>query len=168
MKSPGEHHFVATYLLPRVVEICNRVPNYVNPDGTKGITGDIVFIDDRSRERGIEVKVDTIRLTKTEFNPWIASRRPSRWPLLFIGLAIEGLVLLPWGDFRHEYIRMVRAKRNGWNPVEITADYGPYKSIRVFFRECRLGGCYPRVENKAQASTLDSEFNADLRRLLVC
>ncbi len=37
--TPGEHHFCSIYLLNKF----NRLPDYINPDGTKCITGDIVF-----------------------------------------------------------------------------------------------------------------------------
>ncbi|MBQ1726094.1 MAG: hypothetical protein II039_01765, partial [Treponema sp.] len=37
--SPGEHHFCSVYLLNKF----NRIPDYINPDGTKGVAGDIVF-----------------------------------------------------------------------------------------------------------------------------
>ena len=39
---PGEHHFVAVYLLPKF----NKIPDFLNPDGTKGKCGDIVFEKD--------------------------------------------------------------------------------------------------------------------------
>ena len=36
---PGEHHFVAVYLLNKF----KKIPDYLNPDGMKGKCGDIVF-----------------------------------------------------------------------------------------------------------------------------
>ena len=70
-KSPGEHHFVAAYLVPKLFVINQLVPDYINPDGTKSITGDIVYFKNGSYRLGIEVKYGTIRLTKNEFNIWI-------------------------------------------------------------------------------------------------
>lgn len=53
---PGEHFFVAMYLLPRIMEIVNTrnlgLPRYVNPDGGKDKMGDIVWPSQHS----IEVK----------------------------------------------------------------------------------------------------------------
>ena len=36
---PGEHHFVSAYLVPKLFSINQRIPDYINPDGTKGILG---------------------------------------------------------------------------------------------------------------------------------
>ena len=66
--SPGEHHFVSAYLIPKLFAINGIVPDYINPDGTKKIIGDVVYFRDGAHHFGIEVKFQTIRLTKNEFN----------------------------------------------------------------------------------------------------
>ena len=53
---PGEHHFVSAYLVPKLFSINQRIPDYINPDGTKGIIGDIVYYQDHEHQFGIEVK----------------------------------------------------------------------------------------------------------------
>ena len=40
--TPGEHHFVSTYLVPKLFQLTAVIPDYVNPDGTKAILGDVV------------------------------------------------------------------------------------------------------------------------------
>ncbi|MBK9595448.1 MAG: hypothetical protein IPO57_08850 [Rhodocyclales bacterium] len=77
---PGEHHFVSAYLVPRLFKLNQRVPDYINPDGTKGIIGDIVYYKDHEHQFGIEAKLSTIRLTRGEFNEWVVTTDPSRWP----------------------------------------------------------------------------------------
>lgn len=81
--SPGEHHFVSIYLVPRLYRINKRVPDYVNPDGTKKVIGDVVYYKDHEHQLGIEVKLGTVRLTKNEFNTWIVNSDEVEWPHTF-------------------------------------------------------------------------------------
>ena len=133
---PGEHHFVSAYLLDRVVQLTKRIPDYINPDGTKNVIGDLVYFKNKRHQFGIEVKLDTIRLTKNEFNSWIASDSDKNyWPDLFLGIGNRGLILLSWSDFRDQYIASVSQKNDDWLPIPIKSQYGPQKSVDELFRK---------------------------------
>ena len=93
VKSPGEHHFVAAYLVPKLFGINQLVPDYINPDGTKGIMGDIVYFKNGNHHLGIEVKFETICLTKNEFNSWIVNEDTSQHPEIFIGIGTSGIIV---------------------------------------------------------------------------
>ena len=112
---PGEHHFVSGYLIPRIFNIRGKVPEYINPDGTKSIIGDVVYYDAGKHQHGLEVKLGTIRLTSGEFNSWIASNESSNWPESFIGIGLKGIAICSWREFRDAYIELARAKKgNQW------------------------------------------------------
>jgi hypothetical protein len=127
--SPGEHHFVATYLLPKLYEINGLIPDYVNPDGMKSIIGDVVYYQDEQHHFGIEVKLGTVRLTRREFNDWIVSEDPTGWPSLFLGVGRKGIALSTWSDFRTSYTASVVAKNPGWVASVIRDGYGPMKGV---------------------------------------
>lgn len=127
--SPGEHHFVATYLLPKLYEINGIVPDYVNPDGTKSIIGDVVYYRDEKHHFGIEVKLGTVRLTKREFNDWIVDEDPEFWPNLFLGVGRKGIALSSWSEFRTSYVASVKSKKPGWVATKIEDGYGPMKEV---------------------------------------
>ncbi|MBE0586460.1 MAG: hypothetical protein IH617_00265 [Hydrogenophaga sp.] len=127
--SPGEHHFVAAYLVPKLFEIAQKVPDYINPDGTKSIMGDVVYYQDEKHRLGLEVKLGVIRLTRREFNEWIVGGERSRWPEVFVGVGKLGVAISPWLEFRAAYIKSVVAKDKDWVPREIGAGYGPQKSV---------------------------------------
>lgn len=106
-RRPGEHHFVATYLLPRLNRITRRTPYYVNPDGMKGVIGDVIYQDSRGQVLvSVEVKFLDVRLTATEFQKGIRSDAEKKWPTFFLGIGDKGLYIQAWGDFRETYIRL--------------------------------------------------------------
>ncbi|QCZ94674.1 hypothetical protein [Salinimonas iocasae] len=113
---PGEHHFVSIYLVPRLYRINKRIPDYVNPDGTKKVIGDVVYYKDHEHQLGIEVKLGTVRLTKNEFNTWIVSSDEVEWPHTFLGVGKRGLVLSSWKHFRDAYLKAVNHKMKDWAP----------------------------------------------------
>ena len=70
---PGEHHFVAVYLLNKI----NEIPDYVNPDGMKGsLSGDIGFKRGENLLFSIEVKLgkknnkSSITFTASQYEKW--------------------------------------------------------------------------------------------------
>ncbi len=81
-------------------QLNQRVPDYINPDGTKGIIGDIVYYKDHEHQFGIEAKLGNIRLTKGEFNEWVVNTDTARWPHAFIGIGTLGIGLCSWAEFR--------------------------------------------------------------------
>ena len=95
LREPGEH-FVSVYLVPKLFEIRGIVPDYVNPDGTKLIHGDVVYFKDGVQALGIEVKLGTIRLTTNEFNSWILDSHEAQHPDVFVGIGTYGLVVQRW------------------------------------------------------------------------
>ena len=150
---PGEHHFVATYLLPKLYELNTVVPDYVNPDGTKSVIGDIVYYRDDRHYFGIEVKLGTVRLTKREFNEWIVRNDPTRWPNLFLGVGRKGVVLAPWSDFRSSYVSPVKEKKIGWTATEISDGYGPMKAVDELEEHVPEDQWFPLAELPATAAS---------------
>jgi hypothetical protein len=126
---PGEHHFVAVYLLPKLLRLYPEVPDYVNPDGTKNIIGDIVYYKDGKHHFGIEAKLATIRLTAGEFNAWIRMEDRTKHPNVFLAVGTEGLVLQTWSRFRDVYMEL--AKNEGRMPRHrlTSGTYGPQLSV---------------------------------------
>jgi hypothetical protein len=111
---PGEHHFVAVYLLPKVMKIYDCVPDFVNPDGTKKIIGDIVYYKDGQHHFGIEAKLKEIRLTAAEFNNWILLTNSAKHPDVFVAIGTSGLILQAWSRFRAVY----RGLKQGLLPLK--------------------------------------------------
>ena len=140
---PGEHHFVAAYLVPRLFLLKGKVPDYINPDGTKGIIGDVTYYEDGDHQFGIEVKLGTVRLTKGEFNAWIVLDDVDKWPHIYVGVGHTGITVCPWSEFRASYIRAVQAKTKGWQPEILEAGYGPMKNVDV------LAGYVPKQRHFA-------------------
>ena len=116
--NPGEHHFCSIYLLNKF----NRLPDYINPDGTKKVPGDIVFyrrsgpsIDVstiyspgyndsiKNNDRfSIEVKYGEIFFTKTQFNMWFVDNTDK--PDFLIALTDNYLFIIEWDIFQKIYI----------------------------------------------------------------
>ena len=116
--NPGEHHFCSIYLLNKF----NRLPDYINPDGTKKVPGDIVFyrrsgpsIDVstisspgyndsiKNNDRfAIEVKYGEIFFTKTQFNMWFVDNTDK--PDFLIALTDNYLFIIEWDIFQKIYI----------------------------------------------------------------
>ncbi|MBO7612397.1 MAG: hypothetical protein J6S81_01065, partial [Treponema sp.] len=80
---PGEHHFVAVYLLSKF----NRIPDYLNPDGMKDKCGDIVF-ENKTKQFSIEVKIGktSFCFSKNETNSWFTDDKTEPFPNYLIAL----------------------------------------------------------------------------------
>lgn len=122
---PGEHHFVATYLLPRLSRIRNSVPDFVNPDGMKRRIGDIIYYNNREPELAIEVKFQYVKLTTAQYNTWIVDTDRNQYPDVFIGIGSQGMCLLSWVDFRSQYLLMKEIQR----PQRIEDGYGSQLAV---------------------------------------
>jgi hypothetical protein len=85
------------------MKIYDCVPDYVNPDGTKKIIGDIVYYKDGQHHFGIEAKLKAIRLTAAEFNNWIHPTNSSVHPDVFVAIGSRGLIIQAWSRFRNVY-----------------------------------------------------------------
>lgn len=93
---PGEHHFVSVYLIPKIHAITGLVPEYVNPDGTKNITGDLIYSDGSVC---FEVKYKYLRFTRTQYYDWIRNESGKKCPNYLIGLSGKGLLVQEWDGF---------------------------------------------------------------------
>ncbi len=160
---PGEHHFVSAYLIPRLFHLNGWVPDYINPDGTKGIIGDVVYYINGSYHYGIEVKFETIRLTKNEFNAWIVADDIATWPQTYIGIGTKGICLCSWANFRKSYIASVRAKDDSWFPQEIDKGYGPSKSVDILYDYLNQDWCFEKSTSAAKAKESEESFLFSLK-----
>ena len=161
---PGEHHFVAVYLLPVVYEIITKVPDYVNPDGTKKVIGDLVFLPHDDMNVSIEVKLDTIRLTKNEFNSSIVDL--VNVPDLFVGIGVEGVIALEWERFRQSYIELVQQIRTGWAPQEIEEGYGPQRKVGKLFDQLAAEDRFAYSSDPQESSVRELQFRKRMSVLL--
>lgn len=119
-KIPGEHHFVAVYLLNKF----NRIPDYLNPDGTKGICGDIVFTDKCNKKSfSIEVKLGktSFCFSKKENNSWFIDKTEPV-PNYLIALTQNRLFIIKWHLFSDFFIKLK-------NPRKIESKSG--NSLRI-------------------------------------
>ncbi|EGQ9294265.1 hypothetical protein ACSI5G_004316 [Vibrio vulnificus] len=167
---PGEHHFVSTYLLPRLFEINKRVPDYINPDGTKNVIGDVVYYEDHEHQFGIEVKLGTIRLTMGEFNKWIVRTDKSDWPHTFIAIGTKGIALCSWELFRNAYISAVKyqKKNPSWEPEEIDKGYGPQKSVNELLAFLPNANCHFKGVTEEESNRLEERFTLALAKEVAC
>ncbi len=117
---PGEHHFVAVYLLGKF----KKIPDYINPDGTKGVCGDIVFGRKNSnRFFSVEVKIGrtSFCFSKNETNSWFVKKN-GPFPNYLIALTRNRLFIIKWDKFSELFIKLV-------NPQLIDDPHGKSKSI---------------------------------------
>ena len=116
---PGEHHFVAVYLLPKF----NKIPDFLNPDGTKGKCGDIVFEKDTQHYFSIEVKIGKTSFTfsKNETNQWFVDKDKT-FPNYLIALTSNYLFIIEWKEFSNLFTQKLGTNR-------ITKPHGNSKSI---------------------------------------
>lgn len=155
---PGEHHFVSAYLVPKLFSITNRIPDYINPDGTKNIKGDVVYYQGDEHQFGIEVKLGIVRLTKGEFNDWVVGTDQSKWPQLFIAIDEKGLVMCSWQEFRVAYIRSIKDKKPNWEPNVIERGYGPLKVINLLRNQLPSDKNYPYGKHEKVADSEEQRF----------
>jgi|WetSurMetagenome_2_1015567.scaffolds.fasta_scaffold111283_1 hypothetical protein len=165
---PGEHHFVSSYLIPRLYALNQRVPDYINPDGMKGIIGDVVYYNDQEHQLGIEVKLKKIRLTKREFNAWVVAADSSRWPHTFIGIGTKGIGICSWSNFRQAYIESVQERDDGWQPVDIQKGYGPGKEVNVLLPKLGPDRHFNKGSSPEESMALELSFMSALKSEIDC
>ena len=166
LPAPGEHHFVSAYLIPKLFAINGKVPDYINPDGTKSILGDVVYYLDGKHHFGIEVKLGVIRLTKREFNEWIVETDSICWPNLFIGIGHKGIGLATWKEFRHAYIAAIQSKKPGWSPCRIPHGYGPMKSVDQLLLHLPTESNFPCSAIPEEKAKWEVKFTDALRKAI--
>ncbi|MBR4248199.1 MAG: hypothetical protein IKQ13_14565 [Treponema sp.] len=104
---PGEHHFVAVYLLSKF----NRIPDYLNPDGMKDKCGDIVF-ENKTKQFSIEVKIGktSFCFSKNETNSWFTDDKTEPFPNYLIALTQNYLFIIEWKKFSDLFVRLKKPK----------------------------------------------------------
>lgn len=165
-KLPGEHHFVSVYLVPLLYRLTKKVPDYVNPDGTKKLIGDVIYFESGHHRLGIEVKLGTVRLTPTEFNNWIVKEDRAAWPNVFLGVGSGGMLLLSWDTFRNSYIRSVGINRNQWILSPINNGYGPMKSVDLLCQNHASEGFFKYSADDRESVELEESFSDALSELM--
>ena len=128
---PGEHHFVSVFLLPLLYKVTQNTPDYVNPDGTKDLPGDIIYNFNKEEALSIEVKYQVIRLTKKEYNDWIVKYTKENIPDLFIGFGSRGMLVCNWEEFVELYKESIGVSKKNDDLSTIKSGYGPTKSMNV-------------------------------------
>ena len=97
---PGEHHFVSIYLAPKIYKLKQYIPKYINPDGMKGIIGDLIYDEN---DISIEIKYKTITFTLKQFNNWIKKNNFKELPKYIIGINEKGLFIQDFKTFKKNY-----------------------------------------------------------------
>lgn len=138
---PGEHHFVALYLMPRVISIVHEVsnrplsdclPDFVNPDGTKKRTeqdwplDDLVYYArDRTPPFSMEVKLSSDPSFNFTEKQWKHGRSAPEHRF-FCGVWREGILLAPLHDVMNS--DLVR-------DVKFTGKHGRRRTWAIRFNE---------------------------------
>jgi hypothetical protein len=125
---PGEHHFVALYLAPKIYNIGKLIPDYVNPDGMKRLPGDLIYMSNMKNRLSIEVKFLKINFTKTQCNDWLLSSKYLK-PDYIVALGMNYLLIHRWELFNTQYKHITFQNKNieinkldrGYTPI-ITVD----------------------------------------------
>lgn len=110
---PGEHHFVAVYLLNKF----KKIPDYLNPDGMKGKCGDIVFENKNNNiEKQLSIEVKTGKkgfcFSKNETNFWFVEKnRKEALPDYLIALTENYLFIIEWKKFSDLFIQLKKPKK---------------------------------------------------------
>jgi hypothetical protein len=158
---PGEHHFVATYLLPHLNRITRVIPYFVNPDGMKRVPGDVVYFSGNRLTLSVEVKYCQIRLTAREFNAGICGTERVHWPTVFLGICENGIYLATWAVFRRRYLQTAYPEGA---PQKIAS--GKYGRLRPVARFQELDGqnFYPHAESAREALRNETTFLRELQK----
>ena len=130
LKIPGEHHFVATYLLPVLFSFSHVVPDFVNPDGMKQLPGDILYYKNDKCILSFEVKLCKINFTKFQYTNWIHPKLNSPCPHYLIALNSSGLIICSWKNFSKMYTDKIKTlkKINDISQYKI-GTYSPIYSV---------------------------------------
>ena len=170
VKTSGEHHFVASYLLPRVFTMTGSIPGFINPDGMKHVPGDLVSTDS-SLPYSIEVKLGTIRLTANEFNNWVLNLDSSRGtPSIFVAIGSKGVIVSAWLRFVTEYkksIERTAPKKISWSSMKKNSgQYGPMKQVDSLFDELPDSLTFQHSNISAGARKTERQFCSALSNLI--
>jgi hypothetical protein len=120
---PGEHHFVALYLAPKLFKLGNIIPDYINPDGMKRLPGDLIYSKDLIHKLAIEVKFFKINFTKTQCNDWLNFENGTV-PNYIVALGKKYLLIQNWFKFVNNYKGII-LKTKGIHINKIESGYTP-------------------------------------------
>jgi hypothetical protein len=177
--SPGEHHFCSVYLLNKF----NRIPDYINPDGTKGVAGDIVFCRrsgptitsqrvkvvnkklakdyklNKHAEFSIEVKYGKIKFTKDQYNTWFVDKQEK--PDFLIALTDNYLFIIEWNLFEAIYSSKNYPEGNksisGYSKIISENDLVLFKSLRKDIHYFSL--------NSSSEKKLENKINTRFKKI---
>ncbi len=114
LKKPGEHHFVSTYLLPKIISFAEKVPQYVNPDGMKkNLPGDILYYNNEGKcILSIEIKYSKIEFQKSQYINWINPKtRKLNHPMYLLAFIGKEILIIEWIIFAEIYNEFLKGKQ---------------------------------------------------------
>lgn len=123
---PGEHHFVALYLVPKIFSLTGLLPEYINPDGMKKRPGDIIYEYQMKKKLSIEVKYMKINFTKTQCNNWIFDG--CNKPDYLIAVGLKFLLIQEWRIFVDCY-KEIMFKNKHKEICKLKKGYSPSISV---------------------------------------
>ncbi len=145
---PGEHHFVAVYLLSKF----QRIPDYVNPDGTKGsLSGDIGF---GNSTFSIEVKLgkknsmSSISFTASQYEKWFMKSEDKGIPNYLIVLIADSFFIINFPLFVEKYKGRYKSEIK-----EFKNRIGKKKNGPSFYKDCIRACC----DQSSERFDLDNE-----------
>src|SRR5258708_4886917 len=153
------------------MKIYDCAPDYVNPDGTKKIIGDIVYYKDGQHHFGIEAKLKGIRLTAAEFNNWIYLSNSAKHPDVFVAVGTRGLILQAWSRFRAVYrgLKQSLLPLNPLPPKRYAPQLGVNALISHLEKDANMTGqeVFPICDiDTPECQEQERRFEVALRKLL--
>jgi hypothetical protein len=133
---PGEHHFVTVYLVPKIYKLTGKIPDFVNPDGTKNINGDIIYEDDKIY---IEAKYNKLQFTKSQYNNWIINKS-NQCPNYIIGISGGGILFQDWNIFINNFRDWIKKEKDNDLMIFSNNTNSPSLSIESYNKYFNLLG----------------------------
>ena len=116
------------------------IPEYINPDGTKDVIGDLFY---KEKDVSIEIKYMKIKFTEKQINNWIKGNDKTIHPKYIIGINENRLFLQNFEEFRKNYICILedilkKQKKIVSNIEEYTCkDYSPQINVDKYVKDCK-------------------------------
>lgn len=165
---PGEHHFVAVYLLNKI----NEIPDYVNPDGMKGsLSGDIGFKRGENLLFSIEVKLgkknnkSSISFTASQYEKWFIKSEDKGIPNYLIVLIADSFFIINFPLFVEKYKGRYKSEIKEFKNRIVKKKNGP-----SFYKDCIRACCDQSSErfdldNEDGISKRFQELNKEIEKL---
>lgn len=165
---PGEHHFVAVYLLNKI----NEIPDYVNPDGMKGsLSGDIGFKRGENLLFSIEVKLgkknnkSSISFTASQYEKWFIKSEDNDIPNYLIVLLKNSFFIIKFPLFVEKYKGIYKSEIKEFKNKTGKKKNGPN------FNECYIQACCAKsnerfdIEDEDGITKRFQELNKEIEKL---